>query len=103
MRRGSVVLSCAMVLMAVTASGSLVGCKRQSPAPALMSVELQVFGADGNSRQAVNLTAETPVALAEGEYVIAQWTRYTGKAGGGTLRLKDGQLVAQNLDLHKEN
>ncbi len=103
MHRGSVALLSAAALIVVTISGSLVGCKREPPAPRIVSAELQVFGADGNYRQAVNLTPETPVTLAQGEYVVAQWTRYTGKAGGGTLRLKDGQLVAENLDVRKEN
>jgi len=64
----------------------------------ILSVEAVVHG-PGETERRAKLGPGEPMKLAEGEWTTIATTRYAPRAGGGELRIENGQIKGENVDV----
>lgn len=78
------------------------GCSGKKQTSQILSVEAQVFDANGAAVRVDSATANVRLRLGDGEYVFAGDTKYQARSGGGELWLEDGELQSRNVTVSKQ-
>ena len=100
-------ISSVLVLVLVLGAGSLAlvaACSKKSGETAggsgetILSAEAVVHG-PGETERRAKLGPGEPMKLAEGEWTTIATTKYAARSGGGELRIENGQIKGENVDV----